>query len=426
MDKNSPSKELSLASPLSAGALYQFLSSQGADRGLKIKNAYTKPVLTVREKSQPLSEKQRHAWAFYLKEIHQRQVGSEEAENASAQIESFLKSDAARATAGTLLGPVAALMEAEQARIQKASSIVRRWMGNEQKVHEIAIQADEKDASSVQTAHYKNALTLARNTLGRFPDFQHGEINIEAIRDAAYSLGSALSESNMQDLQKARLIIAKRSQQLADYIGPEVPPLIELCMCAKGLSIEEYRAAYSTKDLCSRVATALRARTDNEEYVVPPSPRNTEKRVNLKTSVPSITGSSALIAQASGITPEQESSRGTSRQTGDGSRMAAPSPGAGSGAALQAGHTVTTLPAIALSSRPLTRSVTEVTSAALVVELKGQQRQQLAHSITVTGSTVPQQAGYDSPYRPLQARHKPDTTQDEPPFTKKSGHVRSA
>jgi hypothetical protein len=151
MNKNSPSKEMSLAFPLSAGALHQFLSSQSTERGLKIKKAYTtKPVLTVREKSQPLSQKQRNAWAFHLKEIHQRQAGTDEAENADAQIESFLKSDAARATAGTLLGPVAALMKAEQVCIQKASSIVRRWMANEQNVQEIATSTDDKDASPVQ------------------------------------------------------------------------------------------------------------------------------------------------------------------------------------------------------------------------------------------------------------------------------------
>lgn len=410
MDKNSPSKQLLLASPLSAGALYQFLSSQTAERGLKIKNPYTtKPVLTVREKSQPLSQKQRDAWAFHLKEIHQRQAGSDEAENADAQIESFLKSDASRATAGTLLGPVGALMKAEQVCIQKASSIVRRWMANEQKVQEIATWTDEKDASPVQATQYKNALTLARHKLGKFPDFQHGEINIELIRDSAHSLGSMLSENEIQDLQKARLIIAMRSQQLADYIGPEVPLLIELCMRAKGASLEEYRAAYETKDLCSKVAAALRARTDNEEYAVPPSPRNAEKRTNLKTSVPSITGHSAAIVQ-----------------TGNGSHMAGLSPGANSGAASQTMHTDMSLPASPASNRSLLRSVTEGTSAALVVELKVQQRQQLAHSITVTGSTSPQQAGDYSPYRPLQARQKPDMTQDEPDLTKRTGHARSA
>ena len=126
MDKNSPSKEMSLAFPVSAGALYQFLSSQTTERGLKIKNPYTtKPVLTVREKPQPLSQKQRDAWAFHLKEIHQRQAGTNEAENAAALIESFLKADAAKATAGTLLGPVAALMKAEQVCIQKSSSVVK-------------------------------------------------------------------------------------------------------------------------------------------------------------------------------------------------------------------------------------------------------------------------------------------------------------
>jgi hypothetical protein len=427
MNKNSPSKEMSLAFPLSAGALHQFLSSQSTERGLKIKKAYTtKPVLTVREKSQPLSQKQRNAWAFHLKEIHQRQAGTDEAENADAQIESFLKSDAARATAGTLLGPVAALMKAEQVCIQKASSIVRRWMANEQNVQEIATSTDDKDASPVQAIQYKNALTLARQTLAKFPDFQHGEIDVELIRDSAYSIGSMLSKNEIQDLQKARLIIAKRSQQLADYIGPEVPPLIELCMCAKGFSLEEYRAAYATKDLCSQVAAALRARTDNEEYVVPPSPRNAEKGTNLKTSVPSIMGSSSGVVQAGRTMPEQESSRGISRQTGNDSRMTGPSPRTSSGAALQTVHTDTTSSASRGTSRPLIRSVTEGTPAALVVELKSQQRQQLAHSVTVAASTSPQQAGEYSPYRPLQAREKSDTTQDEPALKKRAGHVRSA
>jgi hypothetical protein len=106
--------------------------------------------------------------------------------------------------------------------------------------------------------------------------------------------------------------------------------------------------------------------------------------------------------------------------------MTGPSPRTSSGAALQTVHTDTTSSASRGTSRPLIRSVTEGTPAALVVELKSQQRQQLAHSVTVAASTSPQQAGEYSPYRPLQAREKSDTTQDEPALKKRAGHVRSA
>lgn len=404
MDKNSPSKEMSLAFPVSAGALYQFLSSQTTERGLKIKNPYTtKPVLTVREKPQPLSQKQRDAWAFHLKEIHQRQVGTNEAENAAALIESFLKADAAKATAGTLLGPVAALMKAEQVCIQKSSSVVRRWMANEQKVQEIATSTGENDGSAMQALQYKSALTLARQILGKFPDVQHGEINVELIRDSAYTLGSLLSKEDIQLLHKALFIIVKRSQELTDYIGPEVPLLINLCMLAKGVSVEEYRGAYETKDLCSKVAAVLRARTDNEEYLVPASPRN------LKASVPSVTGYPAMIVQ-----------------TGNGSRMPAPSSRTVSSVSSQAMDTGMSLHTSPVANRSLPRSVTEGTSAALVLELKGQQRQQLTHSATVAGGASPQQAGDYSPYRPLQPRQPSDPTKDNAALTKRTGHARSA
>lgn len=404
MDKNSPSKEMSLAFPISAGALYQFLSSQPTERGLKIKNPYTtKPVLSVREKPQPLSQKQRDAWAFHLKEIHQRQAGTTEAENAAALIESFLKADAATATAGTLVGPVAALMKAEQVCIQRSSSVVRRWMANEQKVQEIATWTGENDGSAMQAIQYKNALMLARQILGKFPDVQHGEINVELIRDSAYTLGSLLSKEDIQLLHKALFIIVKRSQELTDYIGPEVPLLINLCMLAKGVSLEEYRAAYETKDLCSKVAAVLRARTDNEEYIVPASPRN------LKASVPSVTGYPATIVQ-----------------TGNGSRMPAPSSRTISSVSSQTMDTGMSLPTSPVANRSLPRSVTEGTSAALVVELKGQQRQQLTHCVTVAGSASPQQAGDYSPYRSLQARQPSDPTENKAALTKRTGHARSA
>jgi len=409
MDKSSPSKEMSLTYPLSAGALYQFLSSQGPDRGLKIKNAYTAPVLKTRDKSKPLNEEQRKAWAFYLKEIHQRQAGSEEAEKANAQIESFLKSDAARATAGTLLGPVAALMKAEQAYIQQASSIVRRWMANEHKVQEIATSTDDREAIAGQIMQYKNALTFARQLLSKFPDFQHGEIDIELFRDRAYSLGSVLSENDMQHLQKARVLIAKYSQQLVDYIGPEVPLLIELCMRAKGASLEQYRMADDTKVLCSSVATALRARTDTEEYIVPTSPRNTEKRTELKASAPSMTGYSADAVQK-----------------GKGSRMPAPSSRTGGDISSRVADADAGLPSSPVSSRSLPRSLTDVASAAVVVELTGQRRSQLSHSATVTEGTSPRQDAEYSPYRPLQPRQPSGHVGDEAALKKRAGHARSA
>lgn len=410
MDKSSPSKEMSLAFPLSAGALYQFLSSQGADRGVKIKNAYTsKPVLTVREKPESLSQKQRDAWSFHLKEVHQRQVGSDEADQANAQIDHFLKSAVVKATAGTLLGPVEALMKAEQVCIQKSSSVVRRWMANEQKVQEIATRTDENDGYAVQAIQYKNALTLARQLLGKFPDFQHGEIDVELIRNTAFILGSLLSENDMQLLQKALFIIVKRAQELTDYVGPEVPPLINLCMLAKGVTVEEYRAKYETKDLCSKVADVLRARTDNEEYVVPPSPRNTVKSTNLKASAPSLTGYPATIVQAS-----------------NGSRMPAPSSRTTSGVSPQTMHTDMSSPASRVTNRSLPRSVTEDTSGALVAELKGQQRQQLTHSATVSGSAMPQQVGDYSPYRLPQARQQSGSTDDEAALTKRTDHAGSA
>jgi hypothetical protein len=399
-----------LASPLSAGALYQFLSSQRPDRGLKIKHPYSAPVLKIREKSEPLSEEQRKAWTFHLKEMYQRQIGTKEAEYASAQIESFLKSDAARATAGTLLGPVKALMDAEQAYIRQASSIVRRWMANEHTVQEIATATDDREVTAGQITQYKNALTFARQLLARFPDFQHGEIDIELVRDRAYSLGSVLSDNDMQHLQRARVVIAKHAQQLADYIGPEVALLIQLCMKAKGASVEQYRTDAETKTLCSSIATALRARTDTDEYIVPVSPRNTARRTDLKASAPSITGYSADTAHL-----------------GNGGRMPAPSSRTGGGKSSGRVDTDPDLPTSPVTtSRSLPRSLTDSASGAVVMELKGQQKAQLGHSATVTEGKSPQQGADFSPYRPMQPRQSSGHGNEEAASKGKNGHARNA
>jgi len=409
MDKSSPSKEMSLASPLSAGALYQFLSSQRADRGLKIKNAYTAPVLKTRDKAEPLSEEQRKAWTFYLKEIHQRQTGTEEAEKANAQIETFLKSHAARATAGTLLGPVKALMDAEQSYIRQASSIVRRWMANEHTVQEIATATDDREATAGQITQYKNALTFARQLLARFPDFQHGEIDVELVRDRAYSLGSVLSDNDMQHLQRARVVIAKHAQQLGDYIGPEVGLLIQLCMKAKGASVEHYRMDAETKTLCSSIATALRARTDTDEYIVPVSPRNTARRTELKASAPSITGYSADTSHLD-----------------NGSRMPAPSSRTGGEKSFRMADADPDLPTSPVAtSRSLPRSLTDGASGAVVMELRGQQRAQLGHSATVTEGRSPPQVADFSPYR-QQSRQPSGRGNEEAVLKGKTGHARNA
>ena len=410
MDKSSPSKEMSLAHPSSAGALYQFLSSQRADRGLKIKNPYSEPVLKTRDKSEPLSDEQRKAWGFHLNEMNQRQTGTDEAEHAKALIESFLKSDAARATAGTLLKPVEALMKAEQAYIRQASSIVRRWMANEHKVLEIATATDDRDASTRQTTQYRNALIFARQLLARFPDFQHGEIDIELVRDRAYSLGCLLNDDEMQHLQKARVVIAKHVQQLADYIGPEVGLLIQLCMKAKGASVEQYKTDVETKTLCSSIAAALRARTDTEEYIVPTSPRSAARGTNLKASAPSITGYS-----------------GDTVHLGNGGRMPAPSSRTGGGMSSSMAAAASHLPASPVgTSRSLPRSLTDGAPGAVVVELKGQQRAQLGHSATVVEGKSPLQSADFSPYRPQQPRQPSDRGDEETVLKRKTGHARNA
>lgn len=410
MDKSSPPRQMPLSYPLSAGALYQFLSSQRADRGLKIKHAYSAPVLKAREKSEPLSSEQREAWAFFLKEMHQRQTGTKEAEHASAQIESFLKSNAVRATAGALLGPVEALMKAEQAYIRQASSIVRRWLANEHTVQEIATATDDREAASGQTAQYKNALTFARQLLAKFPDFQHGEIDIELVRDRAYSLGCLLNDDEMQHLQKARVVIAKHAQQLADYIGPEVGLLIQLCMKAKGVSVEQYRTDAETKTLCSSIATALRARTDTEEYIVPTSPRSTAKGASLKASAPSITGHS-----------------GDTVHPGNGGRMPAPSSRTGGGMSSSMAATASHLPASPSgTSRSLPRSLTDGAHGGMVVERKEQPRAQLGHSATVVEGKSPLQSADFSPYRPQQPRQPSDSGDEETGLKRKTGHARNA
>jgi hypothetical protein len=249
---------------------------------------------------------------------------------------------------------------------------------------------------------------LARQKLEKFPDFPHGEIDIESVRDTAYSIGYALSEEELNHLQKASFVLANRASQLSAYIGLEVAYLIKLCMAAYGLSPEEYRSDDGTKGLCSSVATALRARTDNEEYVVPLSPRSAERQTNLKTSVPALTSASAAIVQASRNMPEQDKLPGASTQNGDSSSLVGTSARSG-------------------GSRSLGRSVTGASSEVMVEELKAQQKRQLPYSMTLPARSPQQQqdAEYGSPYRPATAQQKPDSEQNLSDGKKASSHSRS-
>lgn len=388
MNKDAVKSEISLASPLSPSALFQFLSAQQGESGLKIREPFTKPVLKVRPKSQPISDEQRKAWAFHLGEMHQRQVGSAEAEKARASIDSLMKKEALKASVRTFMEPVVELMAAEQARLGKASSCVRRWLANERLVQELVTTTDDKNALPTKILDEKNALAFACRTLEKFKDSENGEIDLNGIRDQAYGIGHALTQDDLKQLHLARFLLLAHKDKLSDYIGPELPLLIELCIYAVGRTEEDYRTDAYAKSLCLNITKVLCARTDNEAYPIPQSPRTVAHRTGPHATLPVFADASDSNTSSARTVPEKGRADDILQRTGNDSSMTERSPEAARSLASSQGQPSPVSPYSPRARVPGLgeRLLTAPASAAVMVEMQDRQRQKLTHSSTVNDS----------------------------------------
>lgn len=378
MNKEGGKPEMSLAAPLSPGVLYQFLCTQPGESGLKIKQPFDKPVLKVRPKATRISEEQRKAWHFHLGEMHQRQVGSAEAERAKQVIDSLMQKEALTSAAGNFLEPVNALMAAEQVRLRNASACVKRWLANERRVLEIAVRAGADDNDAIKK---RNALALACRMLEKFRDSDNGEIDTNGLRDQAYAIGKGLSDEELKLMHLARFLLVASKAELADYVGPEVPHIIELCTYAHGRSQEKYRADEKTKSLCADIAAVLRARTDTDEYVVPGSPRTVAQRKNQRGSMPVFAEPSQGSATSSTTTPEKELD-GVYTQTDTGEKPQSPRVNAATTTAQEASRRSPSSPSFPQGARSMARDTTDVTSADRQHEIEERAKRKLALSAT--------------------------------------------
>jgi len=262
--------------------------SQQADHGVIIEGAFKAPVLKVREKGpKALDADASKAWSYYLRYSHQSLVGNKDAERAIDSIDSLLKKENLKLTIGMLLDPIGKLAKAEQARISGSGAIARRWIAHEVEVGRIAAgQQGVGDRANTEARTIIDSLEVAWHLLAKFSGFVDGEINAQQISDDAFKLGHSLTVDDIPCISKVSSILLAKKDALSEYIGPEAHLLLELCLHANGKTKEQFRTDNYTKSLVPKIVDALRARTDNEEYLVPRSPRTIGKHENGRSSIP--------------------------------------------------------------------------------------------------------------------------------------------
>ena len=257
--------------------MHQFLSQHSRKLGVKITGAYTEPVLRVRQKvPRELDAESRKAWSFYLYNMQQRLVGTVHAENAKANIEALFRVDHLKISVGKLLGLLPDLMAAEQARLARANSYVRRWLANEKAALQLAVPHDPDNAD--REFRDREELVTACMVLAKFSDCENGEIDTDKIRDEAFEIGHSLTREELNAISSARMKLMGKAKTLEQYIGPEAQLLLGLCIAAHGKEKSEFLSDGSTKADVANIALALRARTDTNEYQVPTSPRTVAER----------------------------------------------------------------------------------------------------------------------------------------------------
>ena len=321
MDKNTvKTKGIPLEGLYTAASLHRFLSDHPKNAGVKITGAFQAPLLKVRSDGpRKLDDSGRQAWRFYLRYLHQRLVGTEEANKAGEEIEALLKKEPLKLSVGMLLGPLDALMKAEQARLASANSLVRRWLANEKGVQDIATGHGGDDEPKEKVAREKAALETACKFLARFSDCRDGEIDTQRILDEAYEIGHQLSKEDINSLAIARQILMLKTEDLSAFIVPETASFLDLCISANGMDKKDFRSDTQTKTVVSFIATAMRARTDTGEYLIPASPRTIASRTHARASIPE-------FAPASTGTPDKASRRGSEKEKEEEKREARTTP----------------------------------------------------------------------------------------------------
>jgi hypothetical protein len=305
-------KRLSIDPPTSAASLHQFLSQHAKTAGVKIEGAFTAPVLKVRtHESKKLDAESRKAWSFYLYNMQQRLVGTDHAVMARESIDALLKREPLKLSVGMLLGPLQHLMLAEQERLARANSYVRRWLANEKAVLHLAVPPDAGGQSREKENRDREALVTACTVLSRFSDCKDGEIDTDKIRREAYEIGHGLTEEECKAIGSARISLMSRQGTLGDYIGPEAQLLISLCLTARDKTERAFLSDDTTKGDVSNIATALRARTDNNEYAVPTSPRTIAERTVRRLSMPVFFAAETTATAASTISTASTSTAST-------------------------------------------------------------------------------------------------------------------
>jgi hypothetical protein len=280
-------RSFSIDPPNSAASLHRFLSQHSKDAGVKIEGAFTAPVLKVRtHEPKKLDTESRKAWSFYLYNMQQRLVGNGHAEKARESIDALFKREPLKLSVGMLLGPLQHLMLAEQERLARANSYVRRWLANEKAVLQLAVPHEPGGQYLEKENREKEALVTACTVLSKFSDCRDGQIDTDKIRRQAYEIGHGLAEEELKAIGNARISLMSRQAALADYIGPEAHWLISLCLTAHGKTERAFLTDDTAKGDVSNIAEVLRARTDNNEYAVPMSPRTIAERTVRRPSMP--------------------------------------------------------------------------------------------------------------------------------------------
>jgi hypothetical protein len=320
--------------PASASGLFQLISSQPSGHGvsLKVKTSSMEPMLKVREKGpKPIRKEADNGLLVHLQGLCQKLPGLDDAESAAKDIKALLAQEKLKLSAGMLVGPLAKLSKAEQAFFAQCNSFVKRWIANESMVQSIVnSSADHGDEAGEKAKSNNESLAAACRLLARFPNTVNGEIDTNVIMKEAFAIGRALTREEINRLGVARFVVTAKSAKLKDYIGPEVALLLDLCLRANTETQEdEFRKDDQTKNIVAGIAQAMRARTDNDEYHVPESPRTVAERSRVRSSS-SIPVFRALPDSASTETgqirspenPDKDDARRTPRKS-DSSAMAA-------------------------------------------------------------------------------------------------------
>jgi hypothetical protein len=286
-------KKAPTAPPLSASAsaLFQFVSSQPTDYGIsiKVKASVKEPMLKVREKGpKPIRKEADNGLLVHLQGLCRKLAGPDDAESAANDIKALLSQDKLKLSVGMLVGLLAKLSKAEQVFFAQCNSFVKRWIANESTVQSIVNgSAEPGDEAGEKARSNKESMAVACRFLARFPNTVNGEIDTNVIMKEAFAIGQALTRDEITCLGIARFVVKVNSAALKDYIGPEVALLLDLCLHASaGMHEDEFRKDGQAKNIVSGIVQAMCARTDNDQYHVPASPRSVAEHSRRRSSIP--------------------------------------------------------------------------------------------------------------------------------------------